>query len=254
MPVEVVGRQVEPERGVGAELFRPRQAEAAALDDVRVELHLERVDERNVGVAGRDRAHARGGQHRRREQARGRLAVGPGDGEDRSGPAGSVLLPLVGELDLAAHRHVVASRGDDHGVRLGHTRRRRHEIEAGDESVDRDRCREQLDAELVGQVALGVVDVVVDDDDFVAAPGECAHRRCTGHREAVDERAHDHSAAIRVKSPMKTASADATQIALISQNRMITVVSGHPRSSKWWCTGDMRNSRRVRPDALNTPI
>ena len=84
MPVEVVGRQVEPERGVAAELLGPRQAEAAALDDVGVELHLERVDERNVGVAGGDRAQAGGGQHGRREQARRRLAVGPRDGEDRS--------------------------------------------------------------------------------------------------------------------------------------------------------------------------
>ena len=35
---------------------------------------------------------------------------------------------------------------------------------------------------------------------------------------------------------------------------MITVVSGQPISSKWWWIGDMRNSRFVRPDALNTPI
>ena len=188
VPVEVVGREVEPECGVGAELFRPRQAEAAALDDVGVELHLERVDKWNVGVAGRDRAHASGGQHRRREQRRGRLAVGPRDGEDRSGAAGSGLLPLVGELDLAPHGYVVASCGRDHAVRLGHTRRRRHEIEAGDEGVDRDRCREQLDAELVGEVALGVVDVVVDDDDLVAAPGRArgpsTHRSPRGRTRA----------------------------------------------------------------------
>ena len=35
---------------------------------------------------------------------------------------------------------------------------------------------------------------------------------------------------------------------------MITVVSGQPISSKWWWIGDMRNSRLLRPDALNTPI
>jgi hypothetical protein len=28
------------------------------------------------------------------------------------------------------------------------------------------------------------------------------------------------------------------------QNRMMTVVSGQPPSSKWWCTGAMRNTRR----------
>ena len=38
VPVEMVGREVEPHRGVGTELLRPRQAEAAALDDERVEL------------------------------------------------------------------------------------------------------------------------------------------------------------------------------------------------------------------------
>ena len=48
--------------------------------------------------------------------------------------------------------------------------------------------------------------------------------------------------------------AAATQTAAISQKRMITVVSGQPSSSKWWWIGDMRNSRRVRPLALNTPI
>ena len=34
----------------------------------------------------------------------------------------------------------------------------------------------------------------------------------------------------------------------------MTVVSGHPSSSKWWWIGDIRNSRRVRPLALNTAI
>ena len=34
----------------------------------------------------------------------------------------------------------------------------------------------------------------------------------------------------------------------------MTVVSGQPSSSKWWWIGDMRNRRRLRPDALNTPI
>ena len=53
---------------------------------------------------------------------------------------------------------------------------------------------------------------------------------------------------------MKIASAAATQIAEISQKRMITVVSGQPTSSKWWWIGDIRNRRFVRPDALNTPI
>lgn len=53
---------------------------------------------------------------------------------------------------------------------------------------------------------------------------------------------------------MKIASAAATQRPEMIQKRMMTVVSGQPTSSKWWCTGDMRKRRRVRPDALNTPI
>ena len=55
----------------------------------------------------------------------------------------------------------------------------------------------------------------------------------TGDGEAVDE---DHSAPvdeIRVKSPMNSPRAAATHVAAISQNRMITVVSGQPTSSKW---------------------
>ena len=40
----------------------------------------------------------------------------------------------------------------------------------------------------------------------------------------------------------------------ISQNRMITFVSGQPTNSKWWWIGESRNRRRRRPDARNTSI
>ena len=61
VPVEVVGGQVEPGRGVAAERPGPGQPEARALDDERVDVEVERLDERDVGVAGGHRAHAAGG-------------------------------------------------------------------------------------------------------------------------------------------------------------------------------------------------
>ena len=53
---------------------------------------------------------------------------------------------------------------------------------------------------------------------------------------------------------MKMAIAAATQRPEITQNRMITVVSGQPDNSKWWWIGDILNSRLVRPLARKKPI
>ena len=56
MPVEVVGSEVQPRRGLAAEPLGEREPEAGALDDERVEVHVDRRHERNLGVAGRHRA------------------------------------------------------------------------------------------------------------------------------------------------------------------------------------------------------
>ena len=44
--------QVEPHRGVAAELLGGRQPEARALDDERIDVEIERGDQRHVRVAG----------------------------------------------------------------------------------------------------------------------------------------------------------------------------------------------------------
>ena len=54
---------------------------------------------------------------------------------------------------------------------------------------------------------------------------------CIRYRQSLDEHGHVPSPPVwRVKSAMKIASAVPTQIAEISQNRMMTVVSGQPVS------------------------
>jgi len=75
--------------------------------------------------------------------------------------------------------------------------------------------------------------VVIGDDDVdpvtLQRPNGCG----AGDSESVDERpTHGMLELISVKSPMKMANAVATQMAEINQKRMITVVSGHPMSSK----------------------
>ena len=52
VPVEVVGRQVEPRGGVATEALGPREAEARALDDEGIDVEVEGGDEWHVGVAG----------------------------------------------------------------------------------------------------------------------------------------------------------------------------------------------------------
>ena len=117
---------------------RPRQPEARALDD-------ERVD-----VAGRSRRRAACPCCRRRScgrpPARSISTVSsvvvvlpsvPVMASIGRGPPASVLLPAVGELDLATPgRRRGGGRPSMTGVRLGHARRRRHEIARADQPVE----------------------------------------------------------------------------------------------------------------------
>ena len=234
VPVEVIGCQVEPGSALGTERRGPGETEAGALDDEGVEVHHDRVDQRGRGVPGIDRSQARRSEHLHGQQGRGRLAVGSGDRHHRTRTAGALLLPAVGEFDLRHELDVCCLRRVDHRVRLGHARRRADEIAGRDqfgELVDVGTV-EQLHAELGGNVATSPIDDVVGDDhvDVVAQQG--SHGRLARDREPVDEGA-SHSCTCAVKSAMKIASAEATQIAEINQKRMITVVSGQPISSKW---------------------
>ena len=130
VPVEVVLGEVQPRAGDRPERIRPGQPEARALDHEHVDVEVERAHQRHLGVAGGDRSPARRLDHRRRQQRGGGLAVGPGDGDDRPRAAGPLLLPLVGEVDLAAHRHAGLPRDGEEAVALGHAGAGGHELDA----------------------------------------------------------------------------------------------------------------------------
>ena len=71
----------------------------------------------------------------------------------------------------------------------------------------------------------GLTTLVQHRCDCSSCDSEAPHeRRARGHRIR----------ACCVKSAMKMATAVATQIPEMIQKRMMTVVSGHPLSSKWW--------------------
>ena len=118
---------------------------------------------------------------------------------------------------------------------LGNTGCRTHQITRSDQPVQfrPDRPLDDLHVELLRQLATLGGDLVVGDHDLDVVALQCSYRGSPRDCEAVHEGArHDPPAVISVKSPMKMASAVATQIAEISQKRMMTVVSGQPMSSK----------------------
>ena len=99
--VEVVGRQVQEDRALGAEEAGVLELEAGGLgDDGRVGLDLpDQAGERDADVA-RHRDRLAGPAEDVAEQLdRGRLAVGAGDGEEAVGQGAPGELELTGHLD-----------------------------------------------------------------------------------------------------------------------------------------------------------
>ena len=84
VPVEVVGREVQPGRHPWAEPLREAKAERGRLDDERLDVFVERGDERHVGVADRERLATRCLEHLGDHRRHRGLAVGAGDREHRS--------------------------------------------------------------------------------------------------------------------------------------------------------------------------
>lgn len=115
-----------------------------------------------------------------------------------------------------------------------------------------DECHPEVECELTmfgGQL------VVTDKNDFSPLTQDLCDCSARNPQAPYERRASGHRIrACCVKSAMKMATAVATQIPEMIQNRMMTVVSGQPLSSKWWWIGDILNKRFLRPDALNTPI
>ena len=238
VPVEVIGRQVEPRRRLAAEVLGPGQPEARALDDEDVDVEVDRLDEGHVGISCGNGPHPRGFQDGDREQGRRRLPVGPGDGEHRPGAVVALLLPFIGQLQLAHDAPALIAGHAEQAVALGNAWRRNDEVAVLDEPGQPAVVRgdQQVDTEIVSQVAPLRCIEVVGDDDVVPPRGECPHGRCPSYRQPVHQGALRHGvmSETRVKSPMKIPRAAATDTAAINQKRMMTVVSGQPTSSKWW--------------------
>jgi hypothetical protein len=157
----------------------------------------------SVFLPRRRGAPSAGLDHRGRHERRRRLAVGARHRDHRAGAAGAGLLPPVGQLELAAHRHTRAGRDREERVALGETRARCHQLDAGDER--RERCArrglDQLDAEPGRGTARRVGDLVVGHRDPPAAGQQRAGGGDAGDGQAVDERGRGHATPIcRAKS------------------------------------------------------
>jgi hypothetical protein len=188
VPVEVVGGEVEPRRHLRAQARGPGQAEAAALDDERIDVEVEGVDERRLGVAGRDGTAPAHVQHRRGQQRGRRLPVGAGDRQDRARPAGTALLPLPGEVDLAADGQTALVRFGDQRVMLGQPGRGHDELHGVEQlgALPGVRRHDQVEAEPFG--GSGRARRVVGGEDRPSSAGERGSAGLTGDGQPVDER------------------------------------------------------------------
>ena len=119
MPVEMIRSEVQPNRGVGTELLRPRQAKARALDyEGVVAVVIDGVEERDLRVAERFGLHPSRPKDRNGQQGRRGLAVSSGNRQNRPRSARALLLPTVSDLDLTLHRNTSGVSGHDDGVTL----------------------------------------------------------------------------------------------------------------------------------------
>ena len=93
----------------------------------------------------------------------------------------------------------------------------------------------QRDTEFITDSLLVRGHIIVGGNDIEVARDECSHHCFACDSNAIHKHAgpgHQPPTCLE-KSAMNRARALATQIPEINQNRMITVVSGHPSSSKW---------------------
>ena len=132
VPVEMVGRKVEPRRGFGAKHRGPTQPKAGALNHEGVEGRVvDGLNERNVGVAHCRSIEAGGDEHVGGEQRCGGLAIGAGDRQHWARTATALLFPFVGKVDLCTQRLTQCQCRKDHRMRFGNTRGRCNEVAAG---------------------------------------------------------------------------------------------------------------------------
>ena len=92
------------------------------IDHEDVEVGVDGVEERNVGVPECYRAEPGCSEDRDRQVGDRRLAVGTGDGEYRPWTARSFLFPAVRDLDLAPQWYSHPCSGSEEAVALGDAR------------------------------------------------------------------------------------------------------------------------------------
>jgi len=125
----MVGREVEPYRDTRMEPSRRSQTERRGLDHEDLTLGIgDRLDQRGLGVATGDRPNTRGDQHRRDQCRDRRLAVGAGDGHDRT------IVPSVGEIEFGFESDPGSVGDGEDGMGLGDPGAGDHEIAPGDEA------------------------------------------------------------------------------------------------------------------------
>ena len=102
--IEMIGREVEPDADLGMEIADRFELKRAHFHGQHREVFIlaRRFDERFADVAAGNGALAAGVQHLRDQFRRRRLAVRPGDADDRD------AAELPAELELADHRDVFA--------------------------------------------------------------------------------------------------------------------------------------------------
>ena len=129
VPVLVVLGEVQPHRGVGPEARRSRRA-GSWCTRRRTRRRRRRARRRVACRCCRRRSPVA----RRRATSRPPCSVVvvlpsvPVTASIGRGPPGPALLPLEGEVDLAAHRDPGADRRGQHRMRLGHTRARGDQV------------------------------------------------------------------------------------------------------------------------------
>ena len=181
VPVDVVGREVEHDRGVRGDRRAPVELEARQLDGQHVVAGQDGVEQRQADVAGGHRAQPGGGQHGGQHAHRGRLAVGARHGE----PGGRALRPQPpGELDLADHLHA-GRRGGDQQRRVGPPAGR-----GDDERGALRRGVQRAHVEAVRAQRLGPLLAGVGDDHPGPAVAQDARRCGPAHPCAGDEDGH----------------------------------------------------------------
>ena len=230
----MIGSDVQPHSRLDPESTRQRQSKARAFDHERIDGLVESSDQGCFGVSHRESTTTRFTNHRRRHQRGRRLSVGPGDTDHRSGATLALCLPSVGEFDFRQRLAVEVVRDCKQRMRFGNTRCRHHEVDilhdvGQDPEVG---CDNKRRTQLRRQCIVARVRVVINEHGFETTNCQCARngRACNAETEHQRPR---HQPTWRVKSPMNTASAVATQMPWMIQKRMMTLVSGQPINSKW---------------------